>query len=242
MRADNITRHSEGHEAYQLSSGPARFGAMSLPVEDMVSVGETIGGFDLTPPRDTLSVIPSPVAIARLHRLHAAAGYLAENAPEIIAQPEAARGLEQALIEAMVECLGERQPDEDRSAQRRHSLIMRRFRRAVEENPDRALYIPELAAAIGVSLSTLRTCCHEQLGISPKRYLMLRRMEFARRDLRDSAPGMTTVTDIATRYGFFQFGRFAGEYNSLFGEPPSATLHRARDSAETGRSNFPNFC
>jgi len=30
---------------------------------------------------------------------------LAENAPEIIANPDAAYGLEQALIEAMVSCL-----------------------------------------------------------------------------------------------------------------------------------------
>ncbi|MBV8229648.1 MAG: helix-turn-helix transcriptional regulator [Planctomycetaceae bacterium] len=136
--------------------------------------------------------------MAKLQRLHAAAGRLAEDAPEIIAHPEASRGLEQALIETMVDCLSERPADEDRAAQRRHSLIMRRFRRAVEENPDRALYIPELAAAIGVSLSTLRTCCHEQLGISPKRYLMLRRMHFALRGLREIALAMTTVTEIAT--------------------------------------------
>jgi AraC-like DNA-binding protein len=118
---------------------------------------------------------------------------------------------------------------------------MRRFRRAVEENPDRALYIPELAAAIGVSLSTLRVCCHEQLKISPKRYLLLRRMHFARRALRGSAPGKTTVTEIATRYGFWELGRFAVEYGSLFGESPSATLRRASDGNATERRNFSEF-
>jgi transcriptional regulator GlxA family with amidase domain len=101
---------------------------------------------------------------------------------------------------------------------------MRRFRRAVEENPDQPLYIPELCKSIGVSDRTLRICCQEQLGMSPKRYLLLRRMHFARRALRESAPTATTVTEIATQYGFYQFGRFAGEYNSLFGELPSATL------------------
>ena len=112
----------------------------------------------------------------------------------------------------------------------------------VEENPDRALYIPELAAEIAVSLSTLRVCCEEQLGMSPKRYLMLRRMHFVRRALLDSAPGTSTVTKIATRYGFFELGRFAGQYGSLFGESPSATLRRPRDSGVTGPSDFPNFC
>jgi len=54
-------------------------------------------------------------------------------------------------------------------------------------------------------------------------------MNLARRALRDSSPERATVTEIATRYGFWQFGRFAGEYKSLFGEAPSATLHRPRE-------------
>jgi AraC-like DNA-binding protein len=228
MQPAHIFRLSKGQSYYQRSSGFACYGGMSLPMADMVSVGEAIAGCDLTPPGDTLIVTPPPSALARLQRLHAAAGQLAEDAPEIIAHPEAARGLEQAVIEALVSCLAEETSGEDRSAQRRHSLVMRRFRRAVEEDPDQLLYIPELCAAIGVSERTLRVCCQEQLGMSPKRYLMLRRMHLARRALRYSAPDMATVTEIATQYGFWQFGRFAGEYKSLFGEAPSATLHRPR--------------
>ena len=89
--------------------------------------------------------------------------------------------------------------------------------------------VPEICQAIGVSAGTLRVCCHEQLGISPKQYLLARRMHLAGRDLRQAAPGTATVTEVALRYGFWQFGRFAGAYQALFGERPSVTLGRASE-------------
>ncbi len=81
MQPTNITRHSEGKNSFQRSSGSASWGAMSLPVEEMASVGAALAGCDLTPPRDALIVNPSPSAMAKLQRLHAAAGRLAEEAP-----------------------------------------------------------------------------------------------------------------------------------------------------------------
>ena len=229
LQPTSIVRHSEGQSFHRRSSGFASYGSMSLPVEEIATVGEEMAAFDLTPPRDAKLITPPLGAMTRLQRLHAAAGQLAENAPEIIGNPEAARGLEQLLIHALVDCLSLGQASEDRLALRRHATIMRRFRRAVEEAPDQALYIPELSKAIGVSHRTLEVCCQEQLGMSPKRYLLLRRMHLARRSLRDRASDITTVTEIATRYGFWHLGRFAGAYQSLFGEAPSATLHRPRE-------------
>ena len=63
--------------------------------------------------------------MARLQRLHAAAGHLAEEAPEIIANPDAARGLEQALIEAMVDCLSQGEEREHTPAQGQHAIVVR---------------------------------------------------------------------------------------------------------------------
>jgi len=226
MQPTNIVRHGEGQVYYQRSSGPASFGGMSLAVEDMAAIGEAMAGIDLKPPRDEILVTPQPAAMARLQRLHAAAGHLAEEAPEIIANPDAARGLEQSLIEAMVGCLADGEVREDSLAQQHHELIMRRFHKVVEENPEQPLYIPEICKAIRVSQRTLLACCQEHLGMAPKRYLLRRRMHLARGALREAGSDAPAVTDIATRYGFWQLGRFAVEYQSLFGESPSATLRR----------------
>ena len=220
----NIVQNREGGKFLQYSTGATGYAAMSLTVADMVSAGAAIAGCDLTPPRDSRILAPPASAVAKLQRLHAAAGHLAKTTPEILAHPEAARGLEQALTEAMVACLATANTLEERAAQRRHELIMRRFHRVIEEHPDQPLYLPEICRAIRVPDRTLRVCCQEHLGMSPKQYLLARRMHMARRDLTRAVPATTTVTEIASRYGFWQFGYFASVYRSLFGELPSATL------------------
>lgn len=222
-----LQRYGKADQYFQRTSGRSDFASMSLPVADIAALGESMAGADLTPPGDAMLVTPPPDALARLLRLHAAAGKLAEDAPEIIANSESARGLEQALIEAMAECLRHWPERDAGTARGQHAIVMRRFRRALEENPDQPVYIPEICKAIRVPERTLRVCCQEHLGMSPKRYLLLRRMNLARRALQGATPGATTVTDIATRYGFWQLGRFAVEYRALFGETPSAALRWA---------------
>ena len=219
-----LVRHSDPDDYHQTSSGCASFGAMSLPVADMVSAGAALAEMDLTPPKDLLIITPPSAEMARLRRLYVTATDLAENAPEVIADPDAARGLEQTLIEAMVACFGSQEDRRNSAAQGQHAIIMRRFRQVVDENPEQPLYIPDICKAIRVPSRTLRMVCHEHLGMGPKRYLVLRRLHLARQALRRAAPGATTVTDIATRFGFWQFGRFSTEYRALFGEAPSATL------------------
>jgi AraC-like DNA-binding protein len=126
----------------------------------------------------------------------------------------------------MVACLGGAEVSEDRSALRRHALIMRRFRRVLEAYPDGGLYLSQICQMIGASQRTLRRCCQEQIGMGPMRFLLRRRMHLARRALREADPAATTVTAIAMQYGFWELGRFAAEYRTLFNEPPSVTLRR----------------
>jgi AraC-like DNA-binding protein len=221
-----IVAYRPGSMGYNRSTAACRWGAIALTHEALAAAAKAIIGRELLAPSLTHRVKPPPALLSRLLNLHQAAGQLARTAPELLAIPEVARAIEQVLIEAMVACLADNEPDDQCSLRHRQSTVMRRLEEALQANADRSLYIAELCAAAGVSYPTLRACCQEHLGMSPKRYLLLRRMHLARRALLGAAPQQTTVTQTATDYGFWELGRFSVAYRALFGETPAATLRR----------------
>jgi AraC-like DNA-binding protein len=224
IQSSQIVWHREAEQFYHRASGPTQRATMSLPMDVMASAVSTVAGSDSVPRRQGRLITPRPTAMAKLQRLHAMAGRFAENAPEVIASGEAAHGLKMVLIEAMIDCLTTASSAEGSIACRRHERIMRRFRTFIAEHPEEAIYIPQLCAAIGVPERTLRSCCCKSLGMSPKRYLVLRRMQLARQALRKADAARTTVTAIAANFGFFAFGRFSVQYRALYGEMPCTTL------------------
>ena len=224
---NQIARLGLDWEWYLRSSAPCKWSTMSLAPGDLHAAGEIFTGRGLEPPTLPTSVTPPAPALARLRKLHNAASHLARDAPDILAKSEVARAIEQALVDAMVVCLAGSGSDEMPNVQRRRARVMRRLEDVMMANPDEPLYMAELAAQVGTSYWTLRDCCLEYLGMSPKRYLWLRRMHLARRALRLADAERTTVTEIASDYGFWELGRFSVAYRSLFGESPSTALRRA---------------
>jgi len=227
LRDNEIIHFSRGHQYFEHSFGQLSWGAISLPVDDPMAKRLAIAGRDIVLPQSSTHLVPTTDAFVRLMRLHAEVGKMAETDRARVVTDTVSHAVEQSLLDALAECLSDPVARSATSAHKRHDIIMRRFRRILEEAPDHALYVPEICDAIDVPERTLRLCCQERLGMSPKQYLLLRRMHMARRALSASDPATTTVTDIATRFGFWHFGRFAGCYRLMFGEPPSVTLQDA---------------
>jgi AraC-like DNA-binding protein len=227
--SDSITQQAVDETYFQRSTVPVGLGSLAFPAGGMESVGLSAAECEeLMPPHSHTIFTPKPGAMAQLRELHRAAGLLAAETPDVLAHPEVDRGLEQALIQAIAGCLRANDIYENTSKLCRRAAIMRRFRDVVEADPDRSLYIHEVAKAVGVSTRTLSTCCDEHLGMGPKKYLTLRRMNLVRRALSMADPRVTTVTQVATEYGFWELGRFANDYKRRFEESPSATLRKQR--------------
>lgn len=210
---------------HQRSGANFHYGTLSLASEQLAAAAQAIVGRELL--LHKYSVHPSPALIFRLLNLHRAVGQLAYDTPDILELPEVSRSLENELSHVLVRCLAEGHSIEPTTGGRRHDTILTRFGEFLEENPGRALYLPEICAAIGAAERTLRASCEEHLGMGPIRYLTLRRMHLVRRALQRSDPSKITVTRIVTDHGFWELGRFAVAYRTLFGESPSDTLRQS---------------
>src|SRR6266404_2982576 len=227
LQAADIMFHSRGERLHQSTSGPSIWSVIALDPVQLDKYGRALSGKPLSPPPEGQVVRPSRRDAARLKRLHAQACRLAETRPRILAHPEVARAIEQGMIHALVNCLTTAKVEEDGTAIRHHARIMVRFEEVLAEPLGRPLHMAELCELICVTERTLRLCCAEFLGISPTRYVLLRRLKQVRIALRDADPVRSNVADIARGDGFTELGRFAGAYRNAFGEAPSTTLRRA---------------
>ena len=155
-----------------------------------------------------------------------------ESAPAGAFGPLAIRQLEQTLLALLLEA----QPHDysEELLQAAGGCAPRHVRKAaefIEANVAESIGIDEIVRASGASLRSLYAGFRRFRGTSPMEFLRAQRLQRVRKDLRD-APGGTTVSDVAARWGFYQFGRFAAQYRQLFGETPSATLRRVSSSRD----------
>src|SRR5262249_36970617 len=197
-------------------SGPdCRLGTMSLPAKDFPGLCRTIIGREFLEERCNSVVRPGPALLSRLRKLHNVVGQLAQNAPDLLGQPEVCRALEAQLIHVMVRCLAQGAGVEATLSSHRHHAIMVRLEEFWEANSGRPLYLTEICTATGVAERTLRVACEEHLGMGPIRFLTLRRMHLVRHALWAADAKEANVSRIVTNHGFWELGRFSVAYRAL---------------------------
>ena len=223
-RAGDMLTLGPGQRVHSRTAGPCRWSAIRLPEEELLRYGRALCGAEFPAPPALAVWRPAPVAIRHLTQLHRAAIRMAQARPGTLADVEAAHGLEQQLIHALIECLSAARAQEEAPAARRHRGILAGFEGLLQADPFARM--AEICVALGVSDRLLRECCNEHLRMGPSQYLRLRRMQQVHRALRNESPDTARVSEVAERYGVRDLGRFASDYRAFYGELPSATLRR----------------
>ena len=106
--------------------------------------------------------------------------------------------------------------------------IVERVEAYVRTHCEGPVPLSRLCRIVGLSERGLRNAFYSIRGTSPTRCILAQRLRSVRQTLSDASTNATTVTAVATHYGFYELGRFAGCYKTAFGEAPSDTLRRRR--------------
>jgi AraC-like DNA-binding protein len=147
-----------------------------------------------------------------------------------LSDPLVASDFEQLVMTSLLQSV----PHNYSGALRRRDgrVAPRDVRRAADylrENAAQPLTLADLVRASGVPGRTLLKHFRDFYGVPPMRYLRNHRLQRVREELLQARGAQ--VSEIALRWGFGHFGRFAAEYRKRFGESPSHTLANGRRRA-----------
>lgn len=197
-------------------------GALALPQGPTLPYGE---------PRATLRADPD--AYSALAAIARAVVQIAANTSSVLHDAEARRSLRATVLDIarglpVPADVAEKSRGRDGRTRQR---IVHRADEYLCANPARPIYTDELCAALGVSATRLHQAFSATFGISPHRYLKMRRMSMVRAALLLGSGPWRSVKATALSHGFWHLGQFAHDYRAMYGEAPSATLARALPSA-----------
>jgi transcriptional regulator GlxA family with amidase domain len=112
-------------------------------------------------------------------------------------------------------------------ATKSHRETVQRVEAYLRAHFDSPMRVSTLSRMAGLSERGLRDAFYTVHGMSPKQWMLAERLKQVHRVLSGEKATPISVTGAATRYGFFELGRFAATYREAFGEVPSETLRGA---------------
>lgn len=142
--------------------------------------------------------------------------------PELFQNSHEIRKMEEKIVNAIKDCLSKQTgvipplTEGEKTA-----LEVRKF---LLDSLKDSITIQSIVEDFNISDKTLQNSFKSLFGITPKHFMILLKLNCAHEDLQHSDAYTTNVSNIAIKWGFSHFGRFAKDYKSLFGVLPSETL------------------
>ena len=175
--AGEIMTLGAGQRLHMRTDGPCRWGSIWLPAAELAQYGSAVTGAPFPVPSAARRWHLRPATMRHLRHLHSAAIGLVERRSSAVIDAAAAHGLEQQLIDALIECLSRSSAIETTRATREHQDVALRLEALLQTHPEQYLRMAEICSAIDVSARALRLSCKEQLGMGPTEYIRRRRMQ-----------------------------------------------------------------
>jgi AraC-like DNA-binding protein len=222
--------HSYGvaSEGLAAMESHAVVGLLSVSTDELQKSALSLG-VDIDPPQgDQLRVVGS-VDWPRLRGLLVTA----RSSAGATVDARLSRSLRDCLLEIIVRTFDRKCLREQVAPRHLNSM---RITHACEEYAESTRYhdtsLASLCAAAGMSERRVRQAFYECYGMSPTAMLRIAALRRVRSSLLHGPPMRDAVSRAASDFGFWHLGRFAGQYRTLFGESPSATLsHRSPSAA-----------
>ena len=138
----------------------------------------------------------------------------------LLTNPHVAQGLAASLTDGFLLAAI---PNETEDRHPVRPRIVTRVIDAIHAEPARPWTAAEMGEVAGVSVRRLQEGFRVYLGKTPRECLTEIRLAGVRAELVSGSA--CSVTDVALKWGFTHFGRFAAAFRQRYGVPPSSLLH-----------------
>ena len=205
--------------------------AAVISAQRLEAYAEEVEDVDLRKVMDNVNpveIIPANIANQLLTALNDGTSYISQNSqnPNI---KHVWRHYEDTLLSTCLQALLHANDCQGRHYdQRIHRYIVSRVRELTLSADGESLTIGEICTALNISRRTLNHAFIRVLGITPVEYIRNVRLHRVRAELQSSPYQVTTIADVAAKWGFWHMSLFARYYRELFGECPSETLESSR--------------
>lgn len=110
----------------------------------------------------------------------------------------------------------------------KHFKLLKQVTKYIDDHIDDKIRMQELCLLTHVSDRTIQKIFKNAIGLTPKSYILGKKLYKVHRLLWNEKNSDVTITEIIATTGFWHMGQFAADYSKLFGELPSKTIKRTK--------------
>jgi AraC family ethanolamine operon transcriptional activator len=151
---------------------------------------------------------------------------LVRRRDRFLAQPQISRLILEDYLPLLIETIPHTQ-GQYRNPERflRQWQLVQKAEEYMLAHLDQPITLKDLCEILRSSKTPLNYAFQEVFKMSPMTYIKVLRLHAVHRALKVAEP-TTKISDMARRFGFWNFGRFSQYYQQLFGQLPSETIKR----------------